>query len=1046
MTTAIEIETALAVARGGDALPPTPEQIAVIEAPDEPVLVVAGAGSGKTHTMAQRVLWLVANGKALPDEILGLTFTRKAARELSDRLRTQLDHLRQAGLVPAGAEQRLPVVQTYNSFASALFREWALLIGRDPESEVLTDPAAFLLAMRVARASDDLRLARLGTADTIARRVLQLAGELGDHHVTTEDVRRRQYADGFGLLAALPDAEEGEKLAADARKGLQNDIERVGALDPLLALVDAFDREKRRLGAVQFSDQVRLALDAIEAHPAAIDELRARHRFVLLDEFQDTSVLQLQLLQRLFHGTPVMAVGDPNQAIYGFRGASAGTLKLFADSLEVRQTLSLSTSWRNDAAVLEVAHAIARDLPLQPGVPVDPLQPREGAGPGEVEVRHVETVEDEARELAGWFRAHGSGEGRGSKSAAVLVRSHAAGVEIAQALRAEGISVTRSGGGGLLDEPEVVDLIAALRVLGRPEEGSSLVRLLAGSRWRVGVADLAALQRHAQSIVRRGLSEEQRRADRGAVAAEASASIVDALDAVVDERRLDGATEAGLARLLEAGSLLRALRSRAGMPLPELVRTVEQALRLDIELAAKPSGSHDALDALAREVQAFAAADERGTLEAFLTYLEVLDEGRGPEAPQPQQAPGVVVVMTMHAAKGLEWDLVALPRLAEGKAESTPLGWLDWARLPHPLRGDAGLLAALQWQGHTTKASYARARERYVGELLAHQEAEGDRLSYVAVTRAKEALWLSAAQWYGTAKGAAKPKRLLEQAAHARGVRLLEPPEKGAENPLGARTTTVTWPADPLGARRDRVERAAAIVEAADSSAPSPWDAAIELLLADRVTTTLALPSRIAASGFKDWAADPVAVARQIARPMPQRPFAATRLGTLFHGWVERRDGAIGLGDAVDDEALDEELVGIDAERLERLKQTFLASPYGDRQPAETEIEIHLPLAGTTVVCKIDAVYRDGDRATVVDWKTGRLPSGAADLEARQLQLALYRAAYAAHAGLEPEQVDAELYFVEHDRIVRPSRIESLAELEARWSRAQQAVAAAALR
>ena len=135
--------------------------------------------------------------------------------------------------------------------------------------------------------------------------------------------------------------------------------------------------------------------------------------------------------------------------------------------------------------------------------------------------------------------------------------------------------------------------------------------------------------------------------------------------------------------------------------------------------------------------------------------------------------------------------------------------------------------------------------------------------------------------------------------------------------------------------------------------------------------------------------------------------------------------------------------MGIDADRLERLKRTFLASRYGDREPAETELEIHLPLAGTTVVCKIDAVYRDGERATVVDWKTGRLPSGAADLEARQLQLALYRAAYAAHAGLDPDLVDAELYFVEHDRVVRPSRIESLVELEDRWLRAQRAVAAA---
>lgn len=1041
--TASQISSTIAAVQGVAPQQPTDEQIQVIQAPDEPVLVVAGAGSGKTHTMAQRVLWLVANGKALPDQVLGLTFTRKAARELSDRLRSELESLDEAGLVPEEAQGRLPVVQTYNSFASALFREWALLIGRDPESEVLTDPAAFLLAMRIARASGDLRLAQLGTAATIAKRVLQLSGELGDHHVGTDAVRRGGFVDDFRRLADLVDADEGEKLLADARKGLASDVERVGALEPLLDLVDAFDREKRRLGTVQFSDQVRLALDAIEAHPAAIAELRERHTYVLLDEFQDTSVLQLRLLQLLFGGTPAMAVGDPNQAIYGFRGASAGTLQLFAEGLGVRRTLSLSTSWRNDVAVLDVAHAIAGGLPPQPGVPVARLAPRQGAGAGRVIVRHVETIDDEARELAAWFRDHGAGEGRPGPSAAVLVRSHAAGVEIAQALQAEGIRVTRSGGGGLLDEPEVVDLIAALRVLGRPDEGSSLVRLLAGSRWRIGVADLAALQRHAQAIVRRGLTDAQRTADRGAIAAEASASIIDALDAVVDERRLEGATAEGLARLLQAGSLLRELRGRAGMPLPEFVRTVEQALQLDIEVVAKPGGTHDALDAFSREVHAFAAADERGSLDAFLTYLEIVEDGRGPEAPQPKQGEGVVIIMTMHAAKGLEWDLVALPRLAEGKADDKPLGWLNWATLPYPLRGDAGLLAQLDWRGHQSKTSYAAARDAFLAALLQHQESETDRLSYVAVTRARASLWLSAAQWYGSAKKAASPKRLLRLAADTLGEQLLEAPEKDAENPLGERAATVSWPVDPLGARRDEVEDAASLVDDADAAHATPWDEAIALLLAERGATSLSLPSRIAASGFKDWAADPVAVARQIARPMPQQPFAATRLGTLFHGWVERRDGAIGLGDAVDDATLDDELVGIDAERLARLKQTFLASPYGDREPAETEIEIHLPLAGTTVVCKIDAVYRDGDRATVVDWKTGRLPSGAADLEARQLQLALYRAAYAAHAGLDPEHVDAELYFVEHDTTIRPDRIESLAELEARWLRAQQAVAEA---
>ncbi len=1037
-----DIAEALAAVLGRRVQPPTDEQRAVIAASESPTLVVAGAGSGKTHTMAQRVLWLVANDRALPDQVLGLTFTRKAARELQERLDAQLELLGRAGLVePALVATSRPVVQTYNSFASSLFKEWGLLIGRDPESDVLTDPAAFILALRVARASDDLRLAEVGSAAIVAQAVVQLAGELGDHHVTTDALRRSGLADRFATLTSLPPRADAKRaLSQAAQRDLARDAANVGGLGALADLVDAFDEQKRRLGVVQFSDQVRFAMDALAAHPGAVAELRDRHRFVLLDEFQDTSVLQLRLLGAIFREQAVMAVGDPNQAIYGFRGASAGTLALFEHHFGPTGKAALSTSWRNDRAILGVAGAVATELPGRPEVPVLPLRARDDAGDGVVDVRHFETVDDEARALAGWFEAHGlTREGR---TAALLVRTHGHGIDLSNALRALGVRVSRTGGGGLLEEPAVVDLVAALRVLGRPEEGSALIRLLAGSRWRVGVADLMALQRSAHRMAAAGLSDAQRSSDRGAVVPEASSSIVDALDALVEADGLDGATPEGVRRMRDAAVLLRSLRRSAGMPLVDYVRLIERALRLDIEVDAHSGRTAAALDAFAREVHAFATADEQGGLESLLVYLEAVEAGRGPDAPQPEAQPGTVQVMTMHAAKGLEWDLVALPRLAAAQADPSSKGWLERARLPYPLRGDATMLPTLD-HDQPTAHDYLEARADFAAALKAHDESERDRLSYVAVTRARHALWLSGALWYGSGTSSAKPTKLLALAAESVGAPLLEQPERGAPNPRAGTAPTTAWPADPLGSRRGAVERGAALVDAADPSAATPWDDAIALLLEAREGGGLALPTRIAASGFKDWAADPVAVARQLARPMPQEPFAATRLGTLFHGWVERRGSAIGLGDAVDDEALDEELVGIDADRLERLKRTFLASPYGDREPAETELEIHLPLAGTTVVCKIDAVYRDGERATVVDWKTGRLPSGDADLEARQLQLALYRAAYAAHAGLDPDLVDAELYFVEHDRIVRPTRIESLAELEGRWLRAQQAVAAA---
>ena len=125
----------------------------------------------------------------------------------------------------------------------------------------------------------------------------------------------------------------------------------------------------------------------------------------------------------------------------------------------------------------------------------------------------------------------------------------------------------------------------------------------------------------------------------------------------------------------------------------------------------------------------------------------------------------------------------------------------------------------------------------------------------------------------------------------------------------------------------------------------------------------------------------------------------------------------------------------VDAEALGRLQATFEASPWGARRPVEVEREIHLPFDGRIVVCKIDAVYQNGDRYEVVDWKTGKKPADAADLERKQLQLALYRLAYAKWAGIDPSLIDAAFYFVADDLVIRPPHIDSEEELLARWRR-----------
>jgi DNA helicase-2/ATP-dependent DNA helicase PcrA len=197
------------------------------------------------------------------------------------------------------------------------------------------------------------------------------------------------------------------------------------------------------------------------------------------------------------------------------------------------------------------------------------------------------------------------------------------------------------------------------------------------------------------------------------------------------------------------------------------------------------------------------------------------------------------------------------------------------------------------------------------------------------------------------------------------------------------------------------------------------------------------MPTRVPASRFKEFLTDPAAVAASLRRPMPERPYRATQLGTLFHAWVEDRYGAGDVTDELDAlpvESDAEDYVGIDEEQLAALQRTFEASPWAGRRPVEVEREIHLPFAGRIVICKIDAVYEQDGRFQVVDWKTGRAPKDAKDLEEKQLQLALYRLAYARWRGIDPALIDAVFYYVADDRVIEPERIFGEDELLERWT------------
>ncbi len=793
MTTAVTTQTlsAAAIAAALGQFPPTDEQTAVIEAPLEPALVVAGAGSGKTETMAARVVWLVANRLVRRDEILGLTFTRKAAGELAERIQRRLQRLAEferrgllvalpalhaagrlavfveleraggegakaaaaraavmdalAGEVAATAEAadddallHRPTVATYNSFADQIVREHAVRIGRDAEAVILSESAAWLLMRRVVFASDDPRLETRGEAvRSIVDAALRIARDGVDNLVSFDELAA--FPGRFSDVLERPSTRKGTVVYSDVAEA----EEKVGALALLADLAREYAAEKHRIGVLDFSDQVAGALEVVRTHPVVADEVRDRFRVVLLDEYQDTSVVQTDLLAALFAGTAVMAVGDPHQAIYGWRGASAGNLAGFAGSFSPGAPcaeFSLATSWRNSARVLAAANAVL--APLAASVAVHELRARPGAPAGEVELAFDVDLDTEADRVAEWFgRVR---DERGARSlpttGAILFRSKKHMVRFGDALGRRGIPHRILGLGGLLSTPEVVDVVCALRVLSDPSAGSALIRLLAGPRWAIGLPDLRELAALSRRIARHDaalqpLAPEVVERIRGS-AGDDDGSLIDALDFVLrhkaDHGWLEGLTVEARERLREAASVFAGLRRAVGMPIPDLVRLIELELRLDVELAANESRgpariASAQLRAFVDELHAFLAADESGSIAnllAWLDHAEQLDEF-APRTEPPED--DVVQLLTIHGSKGLEWDAVAVVRLVKDELPSMPRdtkGWLGFGILPYSFRGDARWLPALQWERDIAPTQQdLKARDRRVHRRQPHPSA-----------------------------------------------------------------------------------------------------------------------------------------------------------------------------------------------------------------------------------------------------------------------------------------------------------------------------------
>ena len=1065
-----------AALRGQD---PTPEQLAAVTAPIGPVHVIAGAGSGKTAVMAARIVYLVERLGVAPASVLGLTFTNKAASELEARVRDALADT----ATDVGDEV---TVDTYHAFAAGLVRAYGIRVGVEVDADLLSEAQQYQILLGIL---DSERFEHLSvrTAGATIRKTLELASACADHVVPAERVVEAS-------RRLLQRADEGERLPDWMLQAARERIE-------LTRLVERYATEKRRRGRLDFGDQVAKAVELVEGHPELLEELRTRFQHVLLDEYQDTNVAQRRLMQRICPpGASIMAVGDARQAIYAFRGATMYNLLSFTDHFPPSPAIAavppaptprpvpapddgqelpapagadplpLSTNFRSGPRILALANSVIDRIPEERRGGTA-LVARPGAADGEVRAALLADQFAEAAFVADQVvRAHETGLPDGSwpewRDVAILVRSKRLLGPLREALEQRGVPVEVVGLSGLLETPEIVDLVSTLRVVADPGANVALARLLLGPRWRIGHRHLVRLARWAARN-NWGLKDELPGEDPDP--GDVSFALAEALDHL-DE--VEGLDEEARNRLDAFREELRELRAAARGPLLDLVQTILERTGVWAELEA----SRDRRAITARQnlatfldrVAAFAPVQGDPSLAAFLVYLDAVEDASEPvEAVQPAPVDSVKL-MTVHMAKGLEFPMVAVVGLSAGtgKDGSPRYGIFPDARVADPRRAQGFPYELREDAGHLPRFNgNARA---FRGELEERALEDERRLFYVAITRAKQLLVLTSAWWYqGSEKTPKGPGPFWNEAAGHPAVEVLVRADQPAASPLTERLRErVSWPHP--GRRPEDTddpvfgEGLAAAVEL-ERAAPGTLEARVppgqadafraaaeagrHLLDAARVDPTPArvTPPRIlSVSQVLDYARCPRDFYWSVVRPLPSAPKPAARLGSVVHRLLERR--ARNLPDLLDTD----DLAGghLAPELIDQASRNFAATRYATLPPPEAEVGVILRLGPWVIRGRIDAIFRpdpggpppgqEDAEVELVDWKTGRRvehTTGGLD------QLAIYALAMRELGELPGDRCLVSYCYLGGDEPVTDTRTLDPADLDQQRARLEAVLA-----
>lgn len=1035
-----------------------PEQLAGIASKNVPGVIIASAGSGKTAVMAARVVFLVANEIVPAEKILGLTFTNLATGELRSRVRQSLAKL--GVKTPDTNTSAEPYVTTYHAFASQLIKQYGMLVGVEPDHQVISDVRRQQLCARtISRSEVDFDKLKV-SFPYILERILKLDDALADSNVSIEDFEK------FG-----------RKLVADSKtliSGDDNPFEVTGEAQVVYAqLVREFREQKRLYNALDYADMNRLALEIVEKADSIRTQLREQYQMVLLDEYQDTSIAQRALLQKLFdEAHPVNAVGDPLQSIYGFRGASSKNISNFSKHFKLKDgaespVFNLPITQRNGKNIVELANVLTNRLRLPDAHPeLKPLEAPEKSkyGDGKLHISSFRTRDEEAAWIIKEIRDC-EANGIPLEEIALLFRK---GKGIAWALKflnEAGIPAQVRTKMDLLEVPEIVELIAMLRVIAEPAANSAWVRLLTGPRWRIGNRDLAIIGKHASRLAFDARVQGDRGLDKALEAAIAGSDIAENAaygDAIADivENGNPALSKAAFDRIKNLHHEVQYLRAQAGDPLKHFVYRVASVSGLLIESISEPNRIKRGMDSNLRAffalVSDFTALDGESNLFALLRWIDDSQKHDATIGITSVVHEGAVQLITVHSAKGLQFRVVGLPQMSEGifPVSTTSDNWVTspWV-VPYELRDEEMDLVLKRYP--------IRGRELSDEDTDAYDEArklqdtfEERRLAYVALTRAEEMVFISSSAIDPSVTKQRKPSvffnEVLEAAkqmeeAKASGFVRIDAihevvPVKGEKIHV---VETGEWPIELKSPAIKRIQETAIriknLMQAQTPLSPptSPlveeWDKAIKAIerdikLHDNPVRLVPLPESLSVTQIQRLAKDEESFVANLIRPMPTEPAPAAAQGTAFHAFVEHWAHEVKGGSVAatlpDMETIDQtDQERFDLPTLEKFKETFRKSIWALQAPHIVEAPFAISLGGYIVRGRIDAVYKDGDIYTLVDWKTN------AEANADTLQLAIYRLAWADSLNIPLENIKASFYYVARDETVTPETFPSREEV-----------------